>query len=73
MEMANEDQNALSYLIARNREGQLDNTGHAKLGYLDADVSARTGAQSLDMEGRGGPWLEGHTPVTLWRASPSPL
>ena len=34
MQMADEDQNELSYLLARNREGQLDNTDHARLDAL---------------------------------------
>jgi hypothetical protein len=34
MQMADEDQNELSYLFARNREGQLDNTDHARLDAL---------------------------------------
>jgi hypothetical protein len=34
MQMADEDQNELSYLLARNREGQLDNTDHTRLDAL---------------------------------------
>jgi hypothetical protein len=34
MQMADEDQNELSHLLARNREGQLDNTDHARLDAL---------------------------------------
>jgi hypothetical protein len=34
IQMAGEDQNELSYLLTRNREGQLDNTDHARLDAL---------------------------------------
>jgi hypothetical protein len=34
MQMTDEEQSELSYLLVRNREGQLDNTGHARLDAL---------------------------------------
>ena len=34
LQMADEDQNELNYLLARNREGRLDNTGHIRLDAL---------------------------------------
>ena len=73
MQIVDEDQKALSHLLALNREGQRDDAARSRLDAM-MQINRRGLVRKMPRRGRSRrPWLESRAYVTAWRVPSSLL